>query len=65
MTFKVIAVKNQMADSKVLTAGYTVREPVVVEEIEEEETPQDNSGTGRLQSRRNFPMHRQVPALQM
>ena len=43
-----------MADSKVLTAGYTVREPVVVEEIEEEETPQDNSGTGRLQSRRNF-----------
>ena len=54
VTFKVIAVKNQMADSKVLTAGYTVREPVVVEEIEEEETPQDNSGTGRLQSRRNF-----------
>ncbi len=54
VTFKVIAVKNHMADSKILTAGYTVREPVVVEETVEEETVQDNSGTGRLQSRRNF-----------
>lgn len=31
-----------------------MREPVVVEETVEEETVQDNSGTGRLQSRRNF-----------
>ena len=54
VTFKVIAVKKQMADSKVLTAGYTVREPVVIEEAVEEETIQDSNGTGRLQSRRNF-----------
>lgn len=54
VTFKVIAVKNHMADSKILTAGYTVREPVAAEETEEEELIQDTAGTGRLQSRRNF-----------
>lgn len=54
VTFKVIAVKNHMADSKILTAGYTVREPIVMEETVEEDAVQDNSGTGRLQSRRNF-----------
>lgn len=54
VTFKVIAVKNHMADSKILTAGYTVREPVVMEETVEEDAVQDSSRTGRLQSRRNF-----------
>jgi len=53
-TFKVIALKEKMRSSKVLTVGYTVREPVVLEEPEEEE-PQVYLNTGeRLQSRRSY-----------
>lgn len=52
--FKVIAVKDKMQDSKVLTVGYTVKEPVVIE-IPEEETKQIyEDQSNRLQSRRSF-----------
>ena len=54
MNFKVIAVKDKMQDSKVLNVGYTVREPIVIETVEEE-TSQELGGQGnRLQSRRSF-----------
>ena len=52
--FKVIAVKDHMQDSKVISVGYTVKEPIVEEEqVEEEEQIEFNTGT-RLQSRRSF-----------
>lgn len=52
--FKVIAIKDKMQDSKVLTVGYTVKEPVV-SEIQEAETQQIYEDQGnRLQSRRSF-----------
>lgn len=54
VTFKVIAVKDKMQDSKVLTVGYTVREPIVIE-VPEEETQQNlGNQSDRLQSRRSF-----------
>lgn len=52
--FKVIAVKDQMQDSRVLTVGYTVREPEAVLEEETEETQIVTETGGRLQSRRSF-----------
>lgn len=53
-TFKVIAVKEHMQDSKVVTVGFTVREPVVEEVAEEEEEQYTLNSTGRLQSRDSF-----------
>lgn len=52
--FKVIAVKDQMQDSRILSVGYTVREPVVQEEAEEEVLQNMESQSTRLQSRRSF-----------
>lgn len=52
--FKVIAVKDKMQDSKVLTVGYTVREQVVMETPEEEVTQNQENQSNRLQSRRSF-----------
>ncbi len=52
--FKVIAVKDHMQDSKVLTVGYTVREPEVIVEPETEETMIDQGDNGRLMSRRSY-----------
>lgn len=52
--FKVIAVKEHMQDSKILSVGYTVREPVVVEVQEEEQEQVEVSTGNRLQSRRSF-----------
>ncbi|MDO4261632.1 MAG: chitobiase/beta-hexosaminidase C-terminal domain-containing protein [Eubacteriales bacterium] len=54
VTFKVIAVKDHMQDSRVLTVGYTVREPEIAAVPEEEESQLQDSGGGRLQSRRSF-----------
>lgn len=53
-TFKVIAVKDRMQDSKVVTVAYTVREPIIEELIEEEESQVISNNTDRLQSRRSF-----------
>ncbi len=53
-TFKIIAVKEQMQNSKVVTVGYTVKEAIVEEVVEEEETVTGISQTDRLQSRRSF-----------
>lgn len=53
-TFKVIAVKDKMQDSNVLTVGYTVREPVIIEEQEEQVQQNQEVQTNRLQSRRSF-----------
>jgi hypothetical protein len=52
--FKVIAVKDHMQNSKVLTVGYTVREPEIVEVEEEEEEQTVVSGSSRLQSRHSY-----------
>lgn len=52
--FKVIAVADKMQDSKVLTVGYTVREPVVIETPEEEGSQYQEGQSNRLQSRRSF-----------
>lgn len=52
--FKVIAVKDHMQNSKVLTVGYTVREPEVIVEAETEETTVDQGDNGRLMSRRSY-----------
>ena len=52
--FKVIAVKKHMSDSRILSVGYTVREPVVIETSAEEEEQITENGSGRLQSRRSF-----------
>ena len=54
MTFKVIAVMDHMQDSRILTVGYTVREPEAVLEEEPEETQVITETSGRLQSRRSF-----------
>ena len=54
MNFKVIAVKEKMQDSKVLTVGYTVREPIVIETTEEKVQQNQESQGNRLQSRRGF-----------
>ena len=43
-----IAVKDHMQNSKVLTVGYTVREPEVIVEAETEETTVDQGDNGRL-----------------
>lgn len=52
--FKVVAVKDHMQNSKVLTVGYTVREPEVIVEAETEETTVDQGDNGRLMSRRSY-----------
>lgn len=52
--FKVIAVKDHMQNSKVLTVGYTVRKPEVIVEAETEETTVDQGDNGRLMSRRSY-----------
>ena len=52
--FKVIAVKDHMQNSKVLTVGYTVREPEVIMEAETEEATVDQGDNGRLMSRRSY-----------
>ena len=52
--FKVIAVKDKMQDSNILKVGYTVKEPVVIEAIEEEGTQNYGNQSNRLQSRRSF-----------
>ncbi|MBS6397843.1 MAG: chitobiase/beta-hexosaminidase C-terminal domain-containing protein [Clostridiales bacterium] len=54
VNFKVIAVKEHMQDSKVVSVGYTVREPAVAEEAVEEESQTEIALGGRLQSRRSF-----------
>lgn len=54
MNFKVIAVKEKMQDSKILTVGYTVREPIVIETTEEKVQQNQESQGNRLQSRRSF-----------
>lgn len=53
-TFKVIAVMDHMQHSRILTVGYTVREPEAVLEEEPEETQVITETSGRLQSRRSF-----------
>lgn len=53
-TFKMIAVKEHMQNSKVVTVGYTVREPMVEDVTEEEEEQYNLNNTGRLQSRDSF-----------
>ena len=53
-TFKVIAVMDHMQDSRILTVGYTVREPEAVLEEEPEETQVITETSERLQSRRSF-----------
>ena len=52
--FKVIAVKDKMQDSNVLKVGYTVKEPVVIEAVDEEEALRVDNQSNRLQSRRSF-----------
>lgn len=52
--FKVIAVKDKMQDSNILKVGYTVKEPVVIEAVEEEGTQNYGNQSNRLQSRRSF-----------
>ena len=52
--FKVIAVKDHMQNSKVLTVGYTVRKPEVIVEAETEEATVDQGDNGRLMSRRSY-----------
>ena len=52
--FKVIAVKDKMQDSNILKVGYTVKEPVVIETVEEEGTQNYGNQSNRLQSRRSF-----------
>lgn len=52
--FKVMAVKEHLSNSRVLSVGYTVREPVVVETSAEESEQITENGSGRLQSRRSF-----------
>lgn len=52
--FKVIAVKDKMQDSNILKVGYTVKEPIVIEAVEEEETQNLDNQSNRLQSRRSF-----------
>lgn len=52
--FQVIAVKDQMRDSNILKVGYTVKEPIVIEEVGAEETKVPDSQSDRLQSRRSF-----------
>ncbi len=52
--FKVIAVKDKMQDSNVLKVGYTVKEPVVIEAVTEEEAQNLGNQGNRLQSRRSF-----------
>ena len=52
--FKVIAVKDKMQDSNVLKVGYTVKEPVVIETVQEEEVQNIGNQSNRLQSRRSF-----------
>ena len=52
VTFKVVAVKDMMQDSRVITVGYTVREPIVQVQEETELPVQESSG--RLQSRRSY-----------
>lgn len=53
-TFKLIAVKEHMQNSKVVTVGYTVREPELPQETAEEEEQTSGSLNGRLQSRHSF-----------
>ena len=43
-----------MQDSGVLKVGYTVKEPVVIEAVEEETSQNMGNQSNRLQSRRNF-----------
>lgn len=52
--FKVIAVKDKMRDSRVLSVGYTVREPEAPKVEDTEETQMVTGSGGRLQSRRSF-----------
>lgn len=52
--FKVMAVKEHFSNSRVLSVGYTVREPIVVETSAEERETITENGSGRLQSRRSF-----------
>lgn len=53
-TFKIMAVKEELQDSKVVTVGYTVREPEIIQNTDETDTEQELTGTGRLKSRRSF-----------
>lgn len=52
--FKVIAVKEHMRNSKVLSVGYTVREPIIAETATESINQIAENESGRLQSRRSF-----------
>lgn len=63
LTFKVMAVKAGMRESKVLTVGYTVREPVVEEEGTDDVQIQVENESGRLMSRRTFSGENQGPSL--
>ena len=49
-----MAVKEELQDSKVVTVGYTVREPEIIQNTDETDTEQELTGTGRLKSRRSF-----------
>ncbi|SCG93732.1 Predicted RNA-binding protein%2C contains TRAM domain [uncultured Clostridium sp.] len=53
-TFKIMAVKEELQDSKVVTVGYTVREPEIIQNTDETDTEQELTETGRLKSRRSF-----------
>ena len=53
-SFKVIAVKEHMRDSQVLSVRYTVKEPIVQEVVQEESEQVNINDTGRLQSRHSF-----------
>ncbi len=53
-SFKVIAIKDKMQDSKILNVGYTVKEPVVITPVEEETQQNYGNQSNRLQSRRSF-----------
>lgn len=59
--FKVIAVKEHMQDSAVLSAGFTVKEVEVVEETEET-VETDETTNGRLQSRRDYMSEAEGPS---
>ncbi|MEI3526080.1 MAG: hypothetical protein V8Q27_08145 [Eubacteriales bacterium] len=49
-----MAVKEELQDSKVVTVGYTVREPEIIQNTDETDTEQELTETGRLKSRRSF-----------
>ena len=52
--FKIMAVKEELQDSKVVTVGYTVREPELIKNTEDTDTELEQTGNGRLKSRRSF-----------